>query len=108
MGTILQSVVIFKPCGLLFFSQKRNSNFIKYRITIPENLNYSIRPNELPRSKLRGIGQHSLICSVSGTDIRAVLYALTDIIPSMLADGKSVKLGEAGNFRVSIRNPHCS
>jgi len=42
------------------------------------------------------------ISTVSGADIRAVLYALTDVIPSMLADGKSVRLGEIGNFRVSI------
>lgn len=42
------------------------------------------------------------ISTVSGADIRAVLYALTDLIPSMLADGKSIKLGDIGNFRVSI------
>lgn len=42
------------------------------------------------------------ISTVSGADIRAVLYALTDVIPRMLADGKSVKLGDIGNFRVSI------
>jgi predicted histone-like DNA-binding protein len=42
------------------------------------------------------------ISTVSGADIRAVLYALTDTIPNMLADGKSVKLGEIGNFRVNI------
>ena len=42
------------------------------------------------------------ISTVSGADIRAVLYALTDVIPSMLADGKSVKLGEIGSFRASI------
>ncbi|WP_461643531.1 HU family DNA-binding protein [Labilibaculum euxinus] len=44
------------------------------------------------------------ISAVSGADIRAVLYALTDVIPTMLADGKSVKLGEVGNFRVSINS----
>ncbi|MDE5421150.1 HU family DNA-binding protein [Ancylomarina sp. DW003] len=42
------------------------------------------------------------ISTVSGADIRAVLYALTDVIPSMLADGKSVKLGDIGSYRVSI------
>lgn len=42
------------------------------------------------------------ISTVSGADIRAVLYALTDIIPNILADGKSVKMGELGNFRVNI------
>ncbi|WP_461632529.1 HU family DNA-binding protein [Labilibaculum euxinus] len=42
------------------------------------------------------------ISTVSGADIRAVLYALIDTIPTMLADGKSVKLGEIGNFRISI------
>ena len=42
------------------------------------------------------------ISTVSGADIRAVLYALVDSIPGMLADGKSVKIGDVGSFRISI------
>lgn len=44
----------------------------------------------------------ALISTVSGADTRAVLYALIDVIPGELSDGKSVKLGDIGNFRVSI------
>jgi predicted histone-like DNA-binding protein len=44
----------------------------------------------------------ALISTVSGADTRAVLYALIDVIPSELSDGKSVKLGDIGNFRVSV------
>ncbi|MCT4603272.1 MAG: HU family DNA-binding protein [Marinifilum sp.] len=44
----------------------------------------------------------ALISTVSGADTRAVLYALIDVIPSELSDGKSVKLGDIGSFRVSV------
>jgi len=44
----------------------------------------------------------SLISTVSGADTRAVLYALIDVIPKELSDGKSVKLGEIGSFRISV------
>ncbi|WP_125151569.1 HU family DNA-binding protein [Bergeyella zoohelcum] len=42
------------------------------------------------------------ISTVSGADIRAVLYALVDIIPSELANSQIVRVGELGSFRVSI------
>ena len=42
------------------------------------------------------------ISTVSGADIRAVLYSLVDIIPDHLSEGKSVWLGELGHFRVSL------
>ncbi len=42
------------------------------------------------------------ICTVSGADIRAVLYALVDVIQGSLADGQTVRLGELGSMRVSI------
>jgi len=40
--------------------------------------------------------------TMSGADIRGVLYALTEVIPEELADGNIVRLGDLGNFRVSI------
>ncbi len=40
--------------------------------------------------------------TVSGADIRAVLYAMMDAMPTYLADGKILQLGDVGNFRVSI------
>ncbi len=42
------------------------------------------------------------ISTVSGADIRAVLYALVDVVPSLLSDGKNVNIGDMGTFRVSI------
>jgi predicted histone-like DNA-binding protein len=42
------------------------------------------------------------ISTVSGADIRAVLYALVDTMSDSLADGKIVRLGELGSLRVSI------
>ncbi|RYD81227.1 MAG: DNA-binding protein, partial [Sphingobacteriales bacterium] len=42
------------------------------------------------------------ISTVSGADIRAVLYALVDVMTDELADGRIVRLGELGNIRVSI------
>ena len=42
------------------------------------------------------------ISTVSGADIRAVLYSLVDIVPDILADGKIARIGEIGYFRVSI------
>ena len=41
-------------------------------------------------------------CTVSGADIRAVLYAMVETIDDMLADGKIVRLGELGSLRVSF------
>jgi predicted histone-like DNA-binding protein len=40
--------------------------------------------------------------TVSGADIRAVLYSLVDVMQDELADGKTVRLGELGSLRVSI------
>lgn len=42
------------------------------------------------------------ISTVSGADIRAVLYALVDVMVGSLADGQVVRLGELGSLRVSI------
>ncbi|MFN8256189.1 MAG: HU family DNA-binding protein [Bacteroidales bacterium] len=42
------------------------------------------------------------ISTVSGADIRAVLYALVDSMDDMLADGKIIRLGELGSLRVSF------
>jgi predicted histone-like DNA-binding protein len=40
--------------------------------------------------------------TVSGADTAAVLYALLDVVPEMMADGYSVQLGNLGTMRVSI------
>ncbi|MGP1462904.1 HU family DNA-binding protein [Tannerella sp.] len=40
--------------------------------------------------------------TVSGADIRAVLYALVDVMQSSLADGQAVRLGELGSLRINI------
>ena len=40
--------------------------------------------------------------TVNGADIRAVLYALLDIIPDHLEAGNIVQLGEMGNFKIHI------
>ena len=40
--------------------------------------------------------------TVSGADIRAVLYALVDVMVDSLANGQAVRLGELGSLRVSI------
>lgn len=42
------------------------------------------------------------ISTVSGTDIRAVVYALVDVMQSSLSDGEIVRLGELGSMRVNI------
>lgn len=42
------------------------------------------------------------ISTVSGVDIRAVVYAMVDVIQSSLADGQIVRLGELGSLRVSV------
>jgi predicted histone-like DNA-binding protein len=42
------------------------------------------------------------ICTVSGADIRAVLYALVDVSVDSLADGTIVRLGDLGSLRMSI------
>jgi predicted histone-like DNA-binding protein len=42
------------------------------------------------------------ICTASGADIRAVLYALVDVAVDNLAKGRIVRLGELGSMRVSL------
>lgn len=42
------------------------------------------------------------ISTVSGADIRAVLYGLVDVMQSALANGEAVRLGELGSLRVNI------
>ena len=42
------------------------------------------------------------ICTVSGADIRAVLYALVDVSIEQLAQGTIVRLGDLGSLRTSI------
>lgn len=42
------------------------------------------------------------ICTVSGADIRAVLYALVDVSIDNLANGTIVRLGDLGSMRISL------
>ena len=42
------------------------------------------------------------ISTVSGADIRAVLYAMVDAATVALAEGQVVRLGELGSLRVNI------
>ncbi|SDE32269.1 HU family DNA-binding protein [Riemerella columbipharyngis] len=42
------------------------------------------------------------ISTVSGADIRAVLYALVDVMQDSLSDGQIVRLGELGSMRASL------
>lgn len=42
------------------------------------------------------------ISTVSGADIRAVLYGLFDVMKKSLANGEAIRLGEIGSLRVSI------
>lgn len=42
------------------------------------------------------------ICTVSGADIRAVVYAMVDVMKDSLADGNIVRMGELGSLRVSF------
>ena len=42
--------------------------------------------------------------TVSGADIRAVVYALIDVAADALADGNIVRLGELGSLRVSLES----
>ncbi|MFV0268120.1 MAG: HU family DNA-binding protein [Draconibacterium sp.] len=42
------------------------------------------------------------VSTVSGADIRAVLYAMVDVMKSALADGQIVRLGDLGSLRISI------
>ncbi|MDR1369310.1 MAG: DNA-binding protein [Dysgonamonadaceae bacterium] len=42
------------------------------------------------------------ICTVSGADIRAVLYALVDVSNDGLEDGTIIRLGDLGSIRVTF------
>jgi len=42
------------------------------------------------------------ISTVSGADIRAVLYAMVDVMQTSLSEGQIVRLGELGSLRVNI------
>ena len=42
------------------------------------------------------------ICTVSGADIRAVLYALVDVGIDNLANGTILRLGDLGSLRISL------
>jgi predicted histone-like DNA-binding protein len=42
------------------------------------------------------------ICTVSGADIRAVLYALVDVSIDGLDDGTIIRLGDLGSIRVTL------
>jgi predicted histone-like DNA-binding protein len=42
------------------------------------------------------------ISTVSGADIRAVLYSLIDVMKVSLSDGKIIRLGELGSLRASF------
>jgi predicted histone-like DNA-binding protein len=41
-------------------------------------------------------------CTVSGADIRAVLYSMVEVTSEALQNGTIVKLGELGNMRMSL------
>ena len=42
------------------------------------------------------------ISTVSGADIRAVIYATVDVMIDELSEGRIVRLGDLGDLRVSI------
>lgn len=42
------------------------------------------------------------ISTVSGADIRAVVYTMVDVMKDALADGQIVRLGDLGSLRISI------
>lgn len=42
------------------------------------------------------------ICTVSGADVRAVLYALVDVAVDNLANGTIIRLGDLGSMRISL------
>lgn len=42
------------------------------------------------------------ICTVSGADIRAVVYAMVDVMKDSLSEGNIVRMGELGSLRMSF------
>lgn len=60
-------------------------------------------PNVTGEKTLAGLTRDiEKISTVSGADIRAVLYGLVDVMVDSLAEGQVVRLGELGSLRVSI------
>jgi predicted histone-like DNA-binding protein len=46
--------------------------------------------------------QIAMMSTVSKTDVYAVLMALTEVVPQALEEGKIVRLGSLGSFRVVV------
>lgn len=66
-------------------------------------LKYYASANTTGDIDIKGLTQKiEKISTMSGGDIRGVLYSLVDVIRDDLADGKIVRLGELGYFRVSL------
>lgn len=64
---------------------------------------YYASPNMIGELSLEGLTKAiEKISTVSGADIRAVLYALVDVMDGALAEGQIVRLGELGSLRVSF------
>ncbi|MCO7352479.1 HU family DNA-binding protein [Riemerella anatipestifer] len=64
---------------------------------------YYASANTVSEKTLAGLTRDiEKISTVSGADIRAVLYALVDVMQTALAEGQVVRLGEMGSMRVSI------
>jgi predicted histone-like DNA-binding protein len=42
------------------------------------------------------------ISTVSGADIRGMLYSLVDVLPDVLSNGEIARIGELGYFRISL------
>ena len=42
------------------------------------------------------------MCTVNGADVRAVIYAMLEVMILEMADGKIIRLGELGSLRVNI------
>ena len=62
-------------------------------------------------SKSSGVAEFRTLCeeiegssSLSGADVQGVVYALADALCRHLADGKTVRLGDLGHFRMGLRS----
>ncbi len=85
-------------------------------------INYKMVSKRDPRDAQSAVSYHALAISSGTSDLRtiankisdrstlttvdtmAVLEALVSLIPQELADGKIVKLGDFGSFRISLRS----
>lgn len=56
------------------------------------------------RNLIKRSGQAAQISTVSYTDTLAVITALMEVIPDVLADGKTVRLGELGSLYISNKS----